>query len=72
MIALVIIKRIESRGVDRGSGLQTGYAIMASCGEADGGAFRVGLEEGLTAQVETRTTERAGKGVALMRRHFFN
>ena len=36
MIAVAIIKRIESRVVDRGFRLQTGRAVKVfSCGEAD-------------------------------------
>jgi hypothetical protein len=44
MLAGEIIKKIESRVVDQGFKLQTGYAVKVfSCGEADEGRFWVGL-----------------------------
>jgi hypothetical protein len=66
MIAVAIVKSIESRVADRGFWLQTGRAVKAfSCGGTGEGAFGVGLV-GKGRRRMTRSNGRArgiGKGL---------
>ena len=63
MIIGETITRIESRVVDQGFGLQTGYTIKVfSCGETDEGRFLAGLDTTVGGAWQKKDDQKAAEG----------